>query len=177
MSSLDIQFWSMIGTWVASVGTVSAVITSLWFAYNQNKIKLRITVRHMQLVSRTEENAPDHCVVKIVNLSNKPAKIESIGWRAGFWKNKVSFIQMFKLPGFDDLPKVLTEGEDATFAVPFRYKGNDEDWIVRFPKSVTETSKFNLYSLKLWVHTTQGQTFAVKPDKGLVEQLRKSLQS
>ncbi|MUK43690.1 hypothetical protein GNP61_19265 [Aliivibrio fischeri] len=177
MSSESIQFWTMIGTWVASIGTVSAVITSLWFAYNQNKVKLRITVGHRKIVSVGSHDTPDYCVIKVVNLSNKPAKIESIGWKAGYWKNKVSFIQLFKLPGFDDLPKVLTEGEDATFAVPFNAQGNDEDWIMRFPKSVTSTSKHNLRSLKLWVHISQGQTFTVKPEKGLIEKLASSQKS
>lgn len=177
MTSDDIQFWTMIGTWVASFGTVAAVITSLWFAYNQNKIKLRVTVGHRKIFSRGSEEVPDYCIIKVVNLSNKPAKLENIGWRAGIWRSKTSVIQLFGTPGFDDIPKVLTEGQDATFAVPFRLNGNDDDWIVRFPKSMTKASSLNIYSLKLWVHTAQGQTFVVKPEKGLIDQLKKSLQS
>ncbi len=177
MTSDEIQFWTMIGTWVASFGTVAAVITSLFFAYNQNKVKLRITVGHRQILSRSSEGSPDYCVIKVVNLGSKPAKIESIGWRAGFFRSKTSLIQLFGIPGFDDMPKVLAEGQDATFAVPFRLKGDSDDWIVRFPKSVTEHSSLNIHSLKLWVHIAQGQTFTVKPEKGLIEQLKKSLQS
>ncbi|MDP5147249.1 hypothetical protein ORI98_12475 [Shewanella sp. ULN5] len=177
MTSDEIQFWTMIGTWVASFGTIAAVITSLFFAYNQNKVKLRITVGHRQIVSSGTEGTPDYCIIKVVNLSNKPAKIESIGWQAGFWRSKTSMIQLFGIPGFDDIPKVLTEGQDATFAVPFRLNGGKDDWIIRFPKSVTETSSLNIHSLKLWVHIAQGQTFIAKPEKGLIDQLKRSLQS
>ncbi len=177
MTSDEIQFWTMIGTWVASFGTVAAVITSLFFAYNQNKVKLRITVGHRQIWSSATGEAPDYCVIKVVNLGNKPAKIESIGWQAGFLRSKTSMVQLFGIPGFDDIPKVLTEGQDATFAVPFHLKGDESDWIVRFPRSVNELSSLNIHSLKLWVHIAQGQTFTKKPEKGLIEQLKKSLQS
>jgi hypothetical protein len=177
VTTYDFQLWTLIGTWVASIGTISAVIASLYFAYNQNRINLKITVGHRQVVSGLTKNTPDFCIINVVNIGSKPAKIIGVGWRAGCFKNKVSFIQLFKTPGYDDVPKVLAEGEDATFWVPFNLNGDEKDWIHRFPKSVTEKSKRNLKSLKLWVHTSHGQTFTVKPERGLLQKLAESIKS
>lgn len=177
MSTYDFQLWTLIGTWVASIGTVSAVVASLYFSFNQNRIKFKVIVGHRKVVSGLTKDIPDYCIINVVNIGSKPAKIISVGWRAGYFKKKVSFIQIFKNPGYDDVPKTLEEGEDATFGVPFNLNNDDEDWIVSFPKAVTEKSKSNLNSLKLWVHTSHGQTFTVKPEKGLLEQLTKSIES
>ena len=59
-----------------------------------------------------------------------------MGWETGWFKNKKHIIQIFGTPGFDDVPKVLHEGQEANFMVPLRLNGGDEDWIVRFPKTL-----------------------------------------
>lgn len=132
---------------------------------------------HRHVASSLKKNIEDFCIINVVNIGSKPAKIIGVGWRAGYFKNKVSFIQLCNTPGYDGVPKVLAEGEDATFGVPFNLNGDEQGWIHRFPKSVTEKSKRNLKSLKLWVHTSHGQTFTVKPESGLLQKLAESIKS
>lgn len=132
---------------------------------------------HRHVASSLKKNIEDFCIINVVNIGSKPAKIIGVGWRAGYFKNKVSFIQLCNTPGYDGVPKVLAEGEDATFGVPFNLNGDEQGWIHRFPKSVTEKSKGNLKSLKLWVHTSHGQTFTVKPESGLLQKLAESIKS
>lgn len=177
MDPINLQLWSVIGTWLASIGTVSAVITSLWLAYHQDRVKLRVVAGHRLIVSRGLQDTPEYCMVKVVNVGSKPAKVVSVGWEAGCFKNKINMIQVFGTPGFDDVPKMLQEGEEANFMVPFHLHGDEEDWIVSLPKKLIEGGKNRIKSLKAVVHTSVGQTFKVKVEKGLIKKLEQSLKA
>lgn len=174
MDSETLQLWNVIGTWVASIGTVSAVITSLWLAYHQGKLKLNVFAGHRLLITQGLDEKPEYCLVKVVNTSSKPAKIVSIGWEAGRFKDKVHMLQVFGIPESDNVPKMLQEGEEASFFIPFNLQGNDEDWIVRFPKYLNEGGKNRIPSLKVTIHTSVGQTFKKKVEKNLIEKLEES---
>lgn len=175
MDPIKLQLWSVIGTWIAGIGTLSAVVTSLWLAYHQGKVRLNVVAGHSLLIYQGTQNTPEYCIVKVVNVGSKPAKIVSVGWEAGYLKNKVHMIQIFGTPEFDDVPKMLQEGEEANFGVPLRMPGNEEDWIISFPKHLNKDNKNRIKSLKAVVHTSVGQTFKVKAEKKLIEKLEESL--
>jgi len=177
MDSNTLQLWSVIGTWVASIGTVSAVITSLWLSYHQGRIKLKVVAGCRQVVTPGSSHIPDYCMIKVANTGTRPAKIVNVGWEAGRFRNKRHMVQMFGIPGFDDVPKMLPEGEEATFMVPFHLNGDDEDWIVRFPQYLSEGDSDILKTLKVTVHTSVGQSFKVRVEKNLIEKLEASLKS
>ncbi|MCL1127796.1 hypothetical protein [Shewanella surugensis] len=105
MDSDSLQLWSVIGTWLASIGTVSAVVTSLWLANRQGKIHLGIVAGHRQLVTKASKTVPDLCMIKIVNKGTRPAKITGIGWECGRFKKKIHLIQMFGTPDSDIFQK------------------------------------------------------------------------
>ncbi|MDW6002835.1 hypothetical protein [Vibrio mangrovi] len=165
-----LQIWNVVGTWVASIGTVSAVITSLWLASNANKVKLIVFAGHRILISRLEKTNDDYCCIQVVNTGARPVKITNIGWQAGRFKNKQHMIQIFGTPNSDNVPKMLTEGEEAIFMVPFNLRGNDEDWLVSMAKTLTEKSN-NINSLKVCVSTSVGQQFIVPVENSLKEKL------
>ncbi len=48
-----IQLANTIGTWLAAIGTISAVITSLYFARTSNRINLRVLACSGQLILAT----------------------------------------------------------------------------------------------------------------------------
>ncbi len=179
MDQNTVQIWGVIGTWVASIGTISAVILSLYFAYNRGKIKLKVTAGHRLVITPGLNSRPEYCSIKVVNAGDRPAKITSVGWETGRFKNKKHFVQLFGTPGFDDIPKVLYEGEEANFMVPLRFKGNDEDWIIRFPKELAG-DKGNLSyikRLKVVVGTSVGQMFRTRVEANLVEKLLESYEA
>jgi hypothetical protein len=165
-----LQLWSVIGTWIASIGTVSAVITSLWLANSVNKIKLKVSAGHRILISPLEKNNNSYCYINVVNTGSKPLKIINIGWQAGRFKNKQQMVQIFGLPNSDDVPKMLTEGEEATFLVPFHLHNNEKDWLNSMANMLTEKTN-NINSLKVCVLTSVGQQFIVAADKILKEML------
>lgn len=175
MDPVTLQLWSVIGTWVASIGTVGAVITSLWFALHQNTIKLKISAGHRILVTPGTKETPDYCSISVVNVGLRPAKVTHVSWECGRWRNKKYMLQTFGYPGFDDVPKTLHEGEEASFMIPFLRSGGGEDWVVRFPEYlVGDGSPRLIKTLKLTVHTSVGQRFKQKVEKNLVAKLLES---
>jgi len=179
MDQDTIQLWGIIGTWVAGIGTVSAVIVSLWLAYHQGKVKLKVYAGHRLIITSGSSSRPEYCSIRVVNVGNRPANVTSVGWEAGWFKNKKHFVQVFGTPGFDDVPKVLHEGQEANFMVPLRLEGNDEDWIVRFPKSLVGESGHVSYikRLKVVVGTSVGQMFRIRVENNLVEKLLESYEA
>ena len=165
-----LQIWNVIGTWVASIGTVGAVITSLWLATNANKVKLKVFAGHRILISELEQTNEDYCCIQVVNTGARPVKITNIGWQAGRFKNKQFMVQIFGTPNSDNVPKMLTEGEEATFMVPLALRGNDEDWLVSMSKTLTEKGN-NIKTLKVSVSTSVGQQFIVPVEDTLKDKL------
>lgn len=166
----NLQLWSVIGTWVASIGTVSAVITSLWLASRADKVKLKVFAGHRLLLPKLEKGNNDYCYINVVNTGSKPVKITNIGWQAGRSKTKQHMVQIFGLSNSDNVPKMLTEGEEATFLVPFHLRGNEEDWLNSMSKALTEKTN-NIKSLKVCVSTSIGQQFIVPVEDTLKEKL------
>jgi len=179
MSETAIQLWGVIGTWVAGIGTVSAVIVSLWLAYHQGRARLIVNAGHRLIITQGSKVRPEYCVIKVVNRGNRPANITSIGWEAGRFKNKKHFVQALGTPGFDDVPKVLHEGEEANFMIPFRLNGDDKDWVVLFPKYLADPEGKTRYikQLRVVVATSVGQMFRVRPEKNLVKKLLESYEA
>ena len=166
-----LQLWSVIGTWVASIGTVSAVIASLWLAYHHGKVKLKVAAGVRQIITSGLSETPDYCMINVVNTGIRLAKITSIYWQVGFFKNKKQMVQMFGYPESEAIPKILAEGEDAYFMLPLRENGDKDDWIVRFSQNLLkENSKIVVnMSLKACVCTSVGQTFETKVEKSLTK--------
>lgn len=88
MEETNLQLWNVIGTWVASIGTVSAVITSLWFSRQQNRIRLKISAGARMVFTPGSEHQPMYCIINVVNIGDRPAKITGISWQFGRFKNK-----------------------------------------------------------------------------------------
>lgn len=168
----SLELWGVIGTWVASIGTLSAVVTSLWLAYNQNRVKLKVFAGHRILISQIEKDHNDHCFINVVNTGYRPVKITNIGWEAGRFRSKQHMVQIFGTPASDNVPKMLTEGEEATFLVPFHLRGTEEDWLPYMSKALTEKNN-NINSLKVVVSTSVGQQFKVDVEDNLKQKLNK----
>lgn len=172
MNETTITFWSMVGTWVAGLGTISAVVTSLWLARKQEKIDLKVMAGHRQIVTVGSKYVPDYCMIKVTNCGVRPAKITNISWEYGPLTKKNHLIQLFGFPDSDDIPKVLNEGEEACFLIPFSNLMSEGTWISTFPKKISQSG---INSLKVCIYTSVGQVFKVKIEKGLKEEFLKSL--
>ena len=161
------QCWYIVSCYCIPVACVSP-----------GKIKLKVTAGHRLLITPGSKSQPEYeyCAIKVVNTGDRLANITHVGWETGWFKNKKHIIQIFGTPGFDDVPKVLHEGQEANFMVPLRLNGIDEDWIVRFPKTLVgdEGKIGHIKRLKVVVGTSVGQMFRTRVEGNLVEKLLES---
>jgi hypothetical protein len=179
MDQNTVQIWHVVGIWVIGVGAVSAVVLSLWFAYHQGDARLEVTAGLRLLATTGSKSQLEYCAIKVVNIGDRPLNINSVGWEAGWFKNRKYFIRLFSTPGFDDVPKVLHKGQVANFIVPLCLKGCNQDWIVRFPKSLAgdKNKPCRIKRLKVVVGTSVGQMFRRRIESNLVEKLLESYEA
>ncbi len=77
------------------------------------------------------------------------------------------------------MPVTLQDGEEATFLLPFHFRNDDQDWIVRFPKKILagHNFKMQLMTLRVVVYTSVGQKFKVKVEENPKEKLLASYEA
>ncbi|KAB7881234.1 hypothetical protein [Poseidonibacter ostreae] len=166
MEATTLQIVDVVGTWIASIGTVGAVITSLWIANNSNKVKLNVSASARVLIDSTRNGNPSLCYISIVNIGNKIAKINSIGWKIKRGKNKQEFFQNTNGSIADKVPLTLQEGDDATITIEFNGEAN---WLESITKAI---QGYSIKDLKLVV-VTNTENFEVFIDESLVKEIMK----
>jgi hypothetical protein len=170
---MTLQELDVLGTWVAGLGTLLAVIVSLYLARTLGCIKLKVIAGERQIITSGSTETPDVVTVLVTNCSQRPAKVTHVSWQIGFRKKK-HFIQMFNVPGYETLPKMLNEGEEGHFVIPYKIHGNDEDWDKSTAQYLLENSflpQLYISTLRCVVSTSVGQQFKVKVEKNLRNRL------
>ena len=114
MDETILMLWGVIGTWVAGLSTVSAVVVSLWLALRQDKVRLRVVA---EWAMRTPEFT--HCIhLEVHNIGVKKAEICSIQYRIKGCKLVGHQCDGF-LSGSDNISKEIAEGDSARYLIPF----------------------------------------------------------
>jgi hypothetical protein len=161
-----------IGTWLASIATVSAVIVALYLARRDAKIKLKIHVGHRILITPGEKGRPDYCSISITNIGFRKVTINNIGWKVGLYKKRFAVQTLWPFPLNSPLPVQLDDGQEAKYLIPFQAQGNYPNWIDDFSKDFLNPNIWlSANTLKLQVSTSLDKTFEVKIEKGLREKL------
>jgi hypothetical protein len=167
-----IQLWNAIGTWVAGAATLAAVIVSLHLARKGERIRVRANLGLRLVFSGDGTPAEEHVALTVVNLSDRPVTVNSIGWRVGKGKNSRSCIQPVYGQYTAQYPKQLAHGEQATFMVSFLTLPS---WPKEFATGfVCDLSSGHLRTLRALVHTSVGETVEVIPEADLLQRLRES---
>lgn len=180
---LNLQLWGVVGTWVASIGTVAAVISSIWFASRQNKVKLSIWMGERLLFPAPDGQSAAHYVLEVVNTGTRSVQICSITlhlrkFKLRKFRKVVSRVSAFIGSKFwdcmlGDLPLMLPEGGSAHFTRPIdAYDNQLAEAVLRMCR--TERDK-SLKHLVVGVHTSVGKSFYVAPEAKMIENLRAAL--
>lgn len=164
-----------IGIWLAGIGTLSAVIVSLYLARRDSIVKLQIFVGHRVLVTQNQKEQPDFLSIGITNVGFRKVTITGIGWKFGIFNKKYSIQILYPSPISDNLPKTLNDGDEARVLIPFKNSQDYPNWIDDFPKNfLGKYPKLSSRTLKLQIFTTIGKTFEAKIEAGLRQKLIES---
>ena len=166
----QINIWNAIGTWVAGIGTLSAVIVSLYLSSRSQRLNVKAHAG-LRLIFAGDGSPPDELVeIGIVNHGDRTVVIKSVGWKIGRGKNARYCLQLLSGAMTDQYPKQLVHGESASFQVSFNVT---PDWVKVFATGFLRgTSPYQLKTLRALIHTSLGQTIEVIPESGLVSKLR-----
>jgi hypothetical protein len=167
-----IQIWVAIGTWVAGLGTLAAVIVALYLSRRVEKVRLKVHVGLRLVVLGDGSPFQRHLGIGVTNLGERPVTINTVGWAVGKGKQRRFAVQPVYGPYTNQYPIELAHGKSANFMVSFLVV---PEWLKEFATGfVKDLSDKSLKTLVAQIFTSVGQTVEVHPEKELLEELRKA---
>ena len=168
MTQQDWEFINTFAPWFSALGTLLAVIVSLYFSYSSRKISLMISASIFDFFQEGIQETEDYILIQITNTSYKDVIIKNFNWEFGLLKKH------YIMTGFTaidqtkstPLPAKLKEGEMAQIAIKIDdVSGN---YLENFYQDFLKDSSFiNIHTLKINVCPSIGKCFKQKIDKTL----------
>lgn len=174
--------WQIINSfanWLSAIGTIAAVVVSLYFAVYARRPRARVSASWRLLIQPGGKPPwPEMLVLEVTNIGDRPIRITSIGWEAGRFKKVRAFQDaMPYMRGMDSpMPADLREGEQARWAIPKTLQDGTE-WLDDFAKKILMPKwKLRLRTLKVRAFTSTGYAFEAEPEKTVKNLLKEACQ-
>ena len=170
-----INFSTSIATWLTAVGTIGAVITSLWFAWSKNRLRLKVHVGLM--VAMGDITGDQYCRIRAVNIGLRPITITNIGWKCGIWHwgRKYAIQDISFSPSASEiqkisskLPLLLNHGDEFNVYLPAL------NWL-ESASSFVGKNRIIAKSLKVTVFTSTDEVIEKKVSGDLMKALSGTL--
>ena len=166
----QIQIWMVLGTWVAGLATLAAVIVALYLVRRPEKVRLKTHAGLREVILGDGSPFQEHLDISVTNLGERSVIINSVGWAVGKRKKRRYCIQVLSGPHTRQYPIELAHGKSANFMVSFIATPN---WVKDFATDfVKDLSSKSLDTLVAMVHTSVGQTVEIRPEKTLLDRLK-----
>lgn len=170
-----IQVWVAVGTWLAGLATLAAVVVALHLARRTEKVRLKVHVGLRVVVIGDGSPFQEHLSMDVTNLGDRSVTINTVGWAVGKGTKRGFCIQPVSGPFATQFPVELGHGKNANFMVSFLATPN---WLREFSTGfVKDLSDRSVKTLVAQIHTSVGQTVEVRPERSLVQRLRESATS
>lgn len=167
-----IQIWNAAGTWVAGIATFAAVLVSLHLSRRNERVRLKVFAGLRDVIRGDGTPPEEHLNIGVTNLGDRSVTVNTVGWAVGKRKQKRYCIQTVSGPWSAQYPIELQHGKHVSFMVSFNHTPT---WLSEFANNFLKSfSDKELDTLVAQIHTSVGQTIEVKPEKNLVERLRKA---
>ena len=110
-----LDIWNVAGTWISALGTVGAVVVSLWLAWQSGRPRIEGVVYLGTALSGGLSEK--HIVFIVKNTGRMPVRVSGIGWTVGSRKRDKKWF--FQIPSdLTKLPADVSVGQDTTIMVP-----------------------------------------------------------
>lgn len=166
--------WAFINSfaaWFAAIGTIGAVIVSLYLASRRQKARAKVRVGSRIIVEEGGKGPyPEYLMFSIANSGDMPITINQIGWKVGLFKKRAA-IQLIDNTLSSELPIELKHGQEAKWFTPI--KRVDRPWIKNFCEYMMMPKyRTSCFTLRAEFYSSIGQTFRVKPESYLIGMFR-----
>lgn len=178
MEQLTLPLWLIAGTWLAGLGTVATVITSLYLAHRESKINLRVCVGERLIEDIGTKGFQQYCFIEITNEGLRAVTVKKIEWSVGFWQKRYFFqlSRAFK-NGSSVLPIKLEDGQSATYMIPYYDSIRQYNWPYEFAKDLFHgrNPSWAAKTICLCVYTSVAPPVSAKIEKRLAQAFLESI--
>ena len=169
--------WELIDSfsnWLSAIGTIAAVVVSLWLASRSSRPRAKVRVGHRLIIQAGAKGKyPEVIVFSIVNTGERPIRVTTIGWKLGLLRWRRQALQMHDERMSSPLPIELAHGQEATRTVPLL--AEEEGWMNSFPrKMLLPHWRMSCATLRATFFTSVGATFVAKPESNLLSLVRQA---
>ena len=169
MMDWTMQFLTMLGTWLAGVGTLVAAGVALWLARRAEKVKLEVHVGVRALVFGGGRPIEECLAIHVTNLGERPVTIVSVGWCVGKGRNKRFAMDP---SASNECPKKLEYGETKIFTMSF---AESPSWIREFSTGFVQIpTRKHIKTLRAQIHTSVSYTENVIPEENFLKKIEEA---
>lgn len=170
---MDIDTWKFINSfapWLAAMGTIAAVIVSLYLARRDRNIRLSVNAKICAIVEigGTPDDVEEVLVISATNIALRRARLTSFYWKCGY-SRKHTYIQL--PPSTQDsnstrLPADLLDGAEANWVIPLgQFEiAIDKLFSTWFSKKLP---RIHIGNLKIGAFISTGDSFERRVEKHL----------
>ncbi len=168
---LDQETWRFINTfapWLSAIGTIAAVVVSLYLARRSVRTDVRVFAAIMNLISPGQKlaDSPEFFQIRAVNHGFREVVIQGIMWQLRGLKSQAYVVIPPVDPYSTKLPVRLQCGEQAQFMFSTTSFRNDAESLLlklKDSRSVSSATR----RLRVGVYSSTGQEFLARLDKRL----------
>lgn len=165
--------------WFAAIGTVGAVIASLYFSKRDYRRHLNITATDMHLFHDGKNEASENNLYVIVSATNdgrRPITLEHIIWSIGFLKKRYAIqLHDYKSNISSQFPVVINDGEAVRYPLPISaFKENNMENI---RSHIKRWPSLTILSLRVGFKSSTGKLHWGKPSKSLKQWITNNIRS
>lgn len=173
---MDKETWRFINTfapWLSAMGTLIAVITSLYLARRGDRLALKISlgVRMIAVRGGGPEHGKEVIWLSATNVGRRAATITNLHWQPFPWR-KQGLIWLVPENAYSStFPITLTDGQMANYVLESnKFRKNFIDFARAHYVGIFGLLWLRLLRIK--VYTSTGAVFGAKPEKPLRQLLR-----
>jgi hypothetical protein len=173
----DHDTWRFINTfapWLSAIGTLLAVVISLYLARKTKEIKIKASIGHRIVIEQgISAPYPEFIMIYVVNEGGRVVTITNIGWEIGLIRKRYAVQTLTGHPTSHRIPTRLGDGEEATYLIPLE---NNKRWIADFVEGMlSQNPRLSLLTLRLMIYTSVGKPFSAKVEKSLKDIMLKEI--
>ncbi|MCY4153869.1 MAG: hypothetical protein OXD47_11250 [Gammaproteobacteria bacterium] len=171
MSQDSWLFINSFAPWLSAVGTIAAVVATIYFAKRGERVRLKISAGHRLLVGQgMPEPFPEYLCIRVVNIGYRDTNVKNIGWKVRLFKKRYAVQNIVQNQFSSKLPVLLRQGEEVNYLIPINKETN---WLKRFCLDMLMPNpQVHIHFVKIWVTTSVGITFESKIESSLKKKLK-----
>ena len=162
--------WGSVANWVSGLGSFSAALIALYLARSSQRVRLSGFCGHRIVVGGGGPRQ-ELISIRVTNVGSRSTVISNIGIRIGRFKKRYAIITVVRDTYSAGIPKPLGDGEEAHWGIPLDEK---KSWITDLCKDFIK-SEADVESMRIEIHTTNGGTTDLRPEKPLRQMIIDSL--